>query len=159
MFYLSLHSMKNFYGQNCSFFIDCLVYSWKMSCWSFQMHVSYLFISSIWPLIFQQSFQNAIRIVKKDMEVISFHFMANSEVVMTIPRILMSHLLYFWNTEAGLRTALCHAKTDSSLAHLSKVGDIKLYSFWLDHTIVYFVVYWEGNTYGPLWTHHFCVYT
>lgn len=121
MFYLSLHSMKNWYGQNCSFVIDCLSYSWEMSCWSFQTQVSYLFISSIWLFIFQQSFQNAILQVKKDKEVISFHFMANSEVVMTVPRILMFHLLYFWNIEAGLKTALRHAKTDYSLAHLSKV--------------------------------------
>lgn len=151
--------MKNLCGQNCSLVTDCLSYSREVSCWSFQMQVSYLFISSIWlcfPAVISECY---IRIVKKDKEVISFHFMANSEVVMPIPRILMSHLLYFWNIEAGLRTALCHAKTDSSLAHLSKVHDIKLYSFWLDYTIVYFVVYWEGNTYGPFWTHHFCIYT
>ena len=120
------------------------------------LFVHILHLTLYFPAVISECY---IRIVKKDKEVISFHFMANSEVVMPIPRILMSHLLYFWNIEAGLRAALCHAKTDSSLAHLSKVHDIKLYSFWLDYTIVYFVVNWEGNTYGPFWTHHFCVYT
>ena len=90
------------------------------------LFVHILHLTLYFPAVISECY---IRIVKKDKEVISFHFMANSEVVMPIPRILMSHLLYFWNIEAGLRTALCHAKTDSSLAHLSKVHDIKLYSF------------------------------